>query len=266
IAAIIYNNVDGELSAATVRASLIPVVGVSKLNGEYLRSQISANGISSSPVRLNKALFFQPQMTDFSSRGPIQGLGQVKPDVTAPGLNIYGATVRVGLAETNTATMFDPTGYIHASGTSFSGPHVSGAVAIIKQAHLNFSPAMIRAVLTNTSTNLRNAQGTPRGDGTTSEPINAQGGGLINVKAAVDARAVMGITGDGLNEPSILASHSFGEDPVLNNRIINTRSVTVTLQDTSGQGGTYNLSTANNRYFDLNGVTAKVSATSITVP
>ncbi len=266
IAAVIYNNVDGELSAATVRASLIPVVGVSKLNGEYLKSQIAANGISSSPVRLNKALFFQPQMTDFSSRGPIQGLGQVKPDVTAPGLNIYGATVRVGLAETNTATMFDPTGYIHASGTSFSGPHVSGAVAIIKQAHLNFSPAMIRAVLTNTSTNLRTAQGTPRGDGTASEPINAQGGGLINVKAAVDARAIMGITGDGLNEPSILASHSFGEDPVLNNRILNTRSVTVTIQDTSGQGGTYNLSTANNRYFDLNGVTAKVSAASINVP
>jgi subtilisin family serine protease len=266
IAAVIYNNVDGELSAATVRASLIPVVGISKLNGEYLKAQLNGAAVSAGQIRLNKALYFQPQMTDFSSRGPIEGLGQVKPDVTAPGLNIYGATVRVGAAETNTATMFDPTGYIHASGTSFSGPHVSGAVALIKQAHLNFTPDMIRAVLANTATNLRNDQGVPRADGNASEPINAQGGGLINVKAAIDAKSIMGVAGDGIIEPSILWSHSFGEDPILNNRILNTRSVTMTIRDTSGQGGTYNLSTANNRYFDVNGITAKVNPTTVTVP
>ena len=266
LAAVIYNNEDGELSAATVRASLIPVVGISKINGEYLKSLLNGAAVSTGQLRLNKALFFQPQMTDFSSRGPIEGLGQVKPDVTAPGLNIYGATVRVGAAETNTATMFDPTGYIHASGTSFSGPHVSGAVALIKQAHLNFTPDMIRAVLANSATNLRNDQGVPRGDGNASEPINAQGGGLINVKAAIDAKSIMGVTGDGIVEPSILWSHSFGEDPVLNNRVLNTRSVTMTLKDTSGQGGKYNLSTANNRYFDVNGITASVSPATVTVP
>src|SRR5436190_5743044 len=125
IAAVIYNNEDGELSAATVRASLIPVVGISKVNGDYLKAQIGNGPVSASQLRLNKALFFQPQMTDFSSRGPIEGLGQIKPDVTAPGLGIYGATVRVGSVETSTGSMFDPTGYIHASGTSFSGPDVS---------------------------------------------------------------------------------------------------------------------------------------------
>ena len=96
--------------------------------------------------------------------------------------------------------------------------------------------------------------------------ILAQGGGLINVAAAINAKAIMGITGDGIIEPSILASHSFGEANILNNRIVNTRSVTVTIRDTSGQGGTYNLSTANNRYFDLNGATATVSPASVTVP
>lgn len=269
IAVVIFNNVDGELSAATVRASTIPVVGISKLNGEYLKAQIGSEAVgavSSKQLRLNRALLFQPQMTDFSSRGPLAGLGQIKPDVTAPGLGILSATVRVGLAETNTGTMFDPTGYIHASGTSFSGPHVAGAVTLIKQAHLNFTPDMVRAVLANTSTNLRNASGTPRADGNASEPIIAQGGGLINVAAAVNAKAIMGITGDGINEPGILASYSFGEANILNNRTINTRTVTVTIRDTSGQGGTYNLSTTNNRYFDLNGVTATVSPSSVTVP
>lgn len=265
IAVVIYNNVDGELSSATVRASTIPVVGISKANGEYLKEQIGSDAVgavSAKKLRLNKALLFNAQATDFSSRGPVQGYGQVKPDVTAPGLNLLSATARVGGAETNTATMFDPTGYIKASGTSFSGPHVTGAVALIKQAHLDYTPDMIRAVLINTATDLRNSSGTPTG----TEPINAQGGGLIDVAAAVNAKAIMGVEGDGIIEPAILGSHSFGEMPILNNRILNTRSVTVTIRDTSGQGGTYNLSTANNRYFDLDGVTASVSPSSVTVP
>jgi subtilisin family serine protease len=269
VAVLIYNNVDGELSAATVRASTIPVVGISKINGEYLKAQIGSDAfgaVSSGKVRLNRALLFNPQMTDFSSRGPVDGLGQVKPDVTAPGLGILSATVRVGSADLNTATMFSPTGYIAATGTSFSGPHTAGAVALIKQAHLDWAPDMIRAVLTNTSTNLRNAAGTPRGDGDASEPILAQGGGLIDVSAAINAKSIMGVEGDGIIEPSILASHSFGEMPILNNRIQNTRSVTITIRDTSGQGGTYNLSTVNNRFFDLEGVTASVSPSSVTVP
>ncbi|HKS27023.1 MAG TPA: S8 family serine peptidase [Pyrinomonadaceae bacterium] len=269
VAAIIYNNVDGELSSATVRASTIPVVGISKINGEYLKEKIGSTAVgavSTTQIRLNKALLFNPQTTDFSSRGPVEGLGQVKPDVTAPGLGILSATVRVGSADANTATMFSPTGYIPASGTSFSGPHVAGAVALIKQAHLDFTPDMIRAVLTNTSTNLRNAAGTPRGDGDASESILAQGGGLVNVAAAINAKAVMGVEGDGIIEPAILASHSFGEMPILNNRISNTRSVTVTIRDTSGEGGTYSLSTVNNRFTDLDGATTSVSPSSVDVP
>ncbi len=269
IAVIIYNNIDGELSAATVRASTIPVVGMSKDNGEYLKSLIGSNAvgaISAKQIRLNKALLFNAQMADFSSRGPVQGLGQVKPDVTAPGVAILSATVRVGSADANTGTMFDPTGYIHASGTSFSGPHVAGAVALVKQAHLDYSPDKIRAALMNTSTNLRNSSRTPKADGLSADSIIEQGAGLIDVAAAIRAKAVMGVEGDGIIEPAILASHSFGEMPILNNRIANTQSVTVTIQDTSGQGGTYNLSTANNRFLQLDGATASVSPASVEVP
>lgn len=269
IAVIIYNNIDGELSAATVRASTLPVVGMSKENGEYLKSLIGSNAVgavSARQLRLNKALLFNPQMADFSSRGPVQGLGQVKPDVTAPGVAILSATVRVGSADANTGTMFDPSGYIHASGTSFSGPHVAGAVALVKQAHLNYTPDEIRAALMNTSTNLRNTSRTPKADGLSSDSIIEQGAGLVDVAAAIRAKALMGVEGDGIIEPSILASHSFGETPILNNRIANTRSVTVTIKDTSGQGGTYNLSTANNRFLQLDGASATVSPTSVEVP
>ena len=86
-------------------------------------------------------------------------------DVTAPGVAILSATVRVGSADANTGTMFDPTGYVHASGTSFSGPRRS-AVAIVKQV-IWITRRQIRAALMNTSTNLRNASRAAKADGLT---------------------------------------------------------------------------------------------------
>ena len=59
IGAVIYNNTAGELSAATVRRSTIPVFGMSKDNGEYLKSILgstAAGAISAQPIRINKAL------------------------------------------------------------------------------------------------------------------------------------------------------------------------------------------------------------------
>src|SRR6185437_1872976 len=266
VAAVIYNNVDGELSATTVRKSAIPAIGISKTNGEYLKSLIGAGTVSAKQIRINAGTVFGPAMADFSSRGPVAGLGQIKPDISAPGVNVLSATVRVGAAETTTATMFDPTGYIRASGTSFACPHTAGAVALIKRAHHDWSPDWVRTALQNTASNLRSESQVPKADGLTSDSIIAQGGGLIDVYKAANAKALMGVAGDGIVEPSILGSASLGSVPVINSRVTHTESKIVTIQDISGQGGTYNLSVANNRYLEMNGITATSSASSVTVP
>ena len=88
----------------------------------------------------------------------------------------------------------------------------------------------------------------------------------MDVAAAVNTKALMGVAGDGIEVPGILGSHSFGEWAVLNNRVTNTREVNVTIRDLSGQGGTYNLSTANNRALDLPGSRRSVSPASVNVP
>jgi subtilisin family serine protease len=266
VAAVIYNNVDGELSAATTRKSAIPTVGLSKANGEYLKSIIGAGTVSAKQIRVNATTSFAPSMAAFSSRGPVFGLGQVKPDISAPGVNVLSATVRVGAAETNTATMFDPTGYIRASGTSFACPHTAGAAALIKQAHPDWSPDWVRTALINTASNLRSESQVPTADGLSSDSIIAQGGGLIDVYNAVKTKALMGVTGDGIVEPSILGSASLGTIPVINSRVTASQTRTVTIQDISGQGGTYNLSIANNRYLEVNGISATTSAASVSVP
>jgi subtilisin family serine protease len=267
-----------ETTNPTAVKGTIPCAAVSPTDGEALVDAISSNdndaldpangAVSELPIRLNPYLNdeFYGSTTSFSSRGPVQGLGQIKPDVTAPGINILSATVRVGLATTGGGTMFDPTGYTLATGTSFSGPHVAGVAALLKQAHPDWSPDMIRTAMINTATNMRSASGAALADGNQSDSIIDQGGGLVDVKAAVFTKALMGVAGDGIDAPGILGSHSFGEEPFLNNRVVNTREVTVTIRDLSGQGGTYNLSTANNRFFDTPGISAAVSPSSVSVP
>lgn len=84
---------------------------------------------------------------------------------------------------------------MHLDGTSMSSPHVAGAVAQIKQAHPGWSPDMIRTALINTATNMRNQSGAAKADGpSTADSIIAQGGGLIDVAEALNAKAQMGIT------------------------------------------------------------------------
>ncbi|HEX6343723.1 S8 family serine peptidase, partial [Umezawaea sp.] len=58
----------------------------------------------------------------FSSRGPRVGDGAVKPDVTAPGVDIVAAKSSTGVIGTPVAD-----GYVSMSGTSMATPHVAGA-------------------------------------------------------------------------------------------------------------------------------------------
>ncbi len=77
------------------------------------------------------------QVAAFSSKGPRIGDHAVKPDVTAPGVDIVAA------AATGTA---DGT-HVAKSGTSMSTPHVAGAAAILAQRHPDWSGQQLKAAL-----------------------------------------------------------------------------------------------------------------------
>ncbi|HEX6183042.1 MAG TPA: S8 family serine peptidase [Pyrinomonadaceae bacterium] len=269
-AALIYNNVDGELSGVTVYASTIPVFGLSKENGEYLRSVIgsgAAGAVSAKQLTIRKASgAFMGEMGGFSSRGPVRGLGQVKPDISAPGVAVLAAVPPASLLGA-IGTLEGTPNYAHLDGTSMSAPHATGVAALIKQAHPDWSPDVIRTAMINTATNLRSSAGSSKGDGpTTADSIIAQGGGLVDVPEAVRAQALMGVAGDGVNAPGILGSHSYGEVPVINSRVTHTAPVNVTVRDLSGQGGTYELGVANNRDLQLAGIGVSLSRQSVTLP
>jgi len=255
----------------TAAKSTIPAANILPADAQYLISILPggasgdpANGtMSTFPIRINPffGTTFVGQMAAFSSRGPVQGYGQVKPDVSAPGVNVLAA-----MPPTSVLGALAGGNYGRISGTSMATPHTAGAAALIRQAHPDWSPAVVRTAMINTATNMRAESGAPKADGATADSIIDQGGGLIDVFHAVHAKALMGVAGDGIIQPSILGSHSFAEVPVVNNRVTSTQSVTVTIQDLSGQGGTYNLAAVTNRDTQINGIGISVSPSSVTVP
>ncbi|HYW69543.1 MAG TPA: S8 family serine peptidase [Pyrinomonadaceae bacterium] len=256
----------------------IPSANIDPADAQILIGAISqtdddhpANGaISELPIRMQPFFSseFMGEMAGFSSRGPVLGLGQVKPDISAPGVQVFAACPPGSLlgALAAVANPLTPN-YIRIDGTSMATPHTTGAVALIKQAHPDWTPDVVRTALINTATNMRNNAGAAKADGTdTADSIIAQGGGLIDVYHAVYAKALMGVTGDGIEQPAILGSHSFGEVPVVNNRITSTQPIVVTVRDLSGEGGTYNLNVANNRDLQIAGINVSTSQPSVNVP
>ncbi|KAJ4847149.1 hypothetical protein Tsubulata_033676 [Turnera subulata] len=86
-------------------------------------------------------------MASFSSAGPNTVTPEIiKPDITAPGVNIIAA-----YTEAARPTEFDFDNrripYITESGTSMSCPHVSGVAGLLKTLHPDWSPAAIRSAI-----------------------------------------------------------------------------------------------------------------------
>ncbi|XP_027345302.1 subtilisin-like protease SBT4.3 [Abrus precatorius] len=84
-----------------------------------------------------------PIMADFSSRGPNAIVPEIlKPDVTAPGVEILAAYSPIATLKDNRSVQYNI-----ISGTSMSCPHVAGIAAYLKTFHLDWSPAAIKSAI-----------------------------------------------------------------------------------------------------------------------
>ena len=93
-------------------------------------------------------------ITSFSSRGPVvwkdsQGDEKylIKPDVTAPGVNICAAQYD---SVWDDRTCFDDN-HVVISGTSMATPHLAGAAALLLQKNPDWTPEEIKIALRNTA-------------------------------------------------------------------------------------------------------------------
>ncbi|WP_329256373.1 S8 family serine peptidase [Streptomyces sp. NBC_01478] len=89
------------------------------------------------------------KLADFSSTGPRAGDGAIKPDVTAPGVDITAAAAPGSVIDQEVGE--NPPGYLTISGTSMATPHVAGAAAILKQEHPTWGYAELKGALTGSA-------------------------------------------------------------------------------------------------------------------
>nr|GLL30301.1 subtilisin-like protease SBT5.6 [Ipomoea trifida] len=93
-----------------------------------------------------------PAMASFTSLGPSSVEPNIlKPDITAPGLNILAAwseaSSPLGIPQDHRSVKYNI-----ISGTSMSCPHVSAVVALLKAIHPDWSGAAIKSALMTTAT------------------------------------------------------------------------------------------------------------------
>jgi uncharacterized protein (TIGR03437 family) len=167
----------------------IPAMGIGHSDGVALKIWADSNG--GGKVTLDPAIGAYGSTADtvanFSSRGPVISTFGLKPDLVAPGVNIYTATQKVD----PNSPMYHPSGYTLASGTSFSVAMAAGAAALVKQklaaqTNPSLTPAQMAKAVKSAVVNTATYPGLTDTNG--GQPrLSAVGGGKLNAAIALGA-------------------------------------------------------------------------------
>ncbi len=181
---VVFNNapsvpfVMGELGATTVSSVMVSqAVGqsiIAALDGATAEVFVDAE------VATLIESAFGDNLANFSLRGPTPSPLQdlQKPDITAPGVGIWAASIQPG-------------GYQFMSGTSMSGPHAAGAALLVRQANPDWTPSEVKSAMMMTAYN-----GGHKENGTTSWDPDDVGSGRVDLTQAALAGLVMDETFD----------------------------------------------------------------------
>ncbi|KAL5833213.1 hypothetical protein ACOSQ3_016887 [Xanthoceras sorbifolium] len=172
---------------------LIPCIQVDYEVGTQILSYIRKASSPITKLGFPKTVigkWVSPRVASFSSRGPSSMSPSVlKPDITAPGVDILAAYSPVAAKDSTI-------GYALQSGTSMACPHVAGIAALIKSVHKNWSPAAIRSALVTTASQTGTDGRNVFEEGPThkeADPFD-MGGGHVNPNKAMNPGLVYNIT------------------------------------------------------------------------
>lgn len=111
-------------------------------------------------------------ITGFSSKGPRSLDSLIKPEITAPGAQITSAAVGKGDQG------------VRMGGTSMSGPHIAGAMALLKQYHPTLSPQELKSLIMTSAAVMKDAEGKRY-------PVSRQGAGRAQLFKAATSPIVV---------------------------------------------------------------------------
>ncbi|MGM8364780.1 S8 family serine peptidase [Virgibacillus sp. W0181] len=189
VAAIIYNNDEAFQGAITNEEDpiTIPAAAIAGNDGKWLLNKMKTKTLYMD-TRYEE---METTTATFSSRGPVTVNWRIKPDILAPGTNILSTV---------------PGGYDAFNGTSMAAPHVTGAIAVIKEAKPNWTNKQIIGALKTTAQPIKV-------DGELLEP-NVQGMGNISISQALHTKTI-------ITEPLL----TFGK--MEDYKVINERNITI---------------------------------------
>jgi subtilisin family serine protease len=213
---------------AAADAGIVPAIAAGNEFNDYGPGSVSSPGSAAKAITA-AAVTKQIALASFSSGGPTPISLGMKPDVSAPGVDITSSVP--GQAPNGT--------WVSLSGTSMASPHVAGAAALLRQRHPDWTVAQIKSALVLT--------GKPVQTGAAEAPTTREGGGLIDLVGA-SAPLIFAVPANvsfGLLRPGSNAARS------------------VDFTDAGGGAGTWAVSVAPQQ--SLSGVSVVAPAT-VTVP
>ncbi|OMP00483.1 hypothetical protein COLO4_12648 [Corchorus olitorius] len=181
-------------------AHILPAATLGALASEAVIKYVNSTKLPTASIAFRGTIYGNraPMVAAFSSRGPnLVGLDVIKPDVTAPGVNILAALPAV-TSPSYLKSDKRRAAFGIMSGTSMSCPHVAGIAALLKSKHKNWSPAAIKSALMTTAYTIDN-RGKPIGDlavhGSKATPF-AMGSGHVDPVKASDPGLIYDITAE----------------------------------------------------------------------
>jgi subtilisin family serine protease len=148
------------------KAGVVPVVAAGNDFGDLGFGTVTSPGNASGAITV-AATTKSGFIADFSSAGPTPISLRMKPDVSAPGVDVLSSV---------------PKGWDSFSGTSMAAPHVAGGAALLLQRHPGWTPAQVKSALELTGTPVESQSGRAEA------PPTREGGGQISLPAANDPR------------------------------------------------------------------------------
>jgi subtilisin family serine protease len=185
-------------------AGVVPVIAAGNDFGDFGHGSVSSPANAPDAITV-AAVSARGIVADFSSAGPTPVSLQMKPDVSAPGVDVLSSLP---------ASQGGPWGTL--SGTSMATPHVAGAVALLRERHPTWTVAQLKSALVQTGDAVHLESGAEAA-------ATREGGGLVDLPRA--------------DNPLLFASPtglSFGA--LAPGAVV---SRTVTLTDAGGGAGTW---------------------------
>jgi minor extracellular serine protease Vpr len=244
VGAIIVNNVCGPpISMAqdgTPNQPTIPAVMVSNSD----RTALGADTGDTFTIHSAASYVFNAADNDvlagFSSRGPTDVDFRVKPDVTAPGVNVL-SSIPLSFCQLGPQSNCGPDScWAFFQGTSMATPHLAGSAAIVLQQHPTWSAAQVRSAIVNTADS---AVKNPTGCASLTDG-NAVGSGRENLDKAVLSKVALDPVSVSFGAVPSGSGQTKAFNVTLTNLDSSSHNFSLVLTSSTGTGVSYSLSSS----------------------